>query len=699
MRPSPGAPGAAEAPGALEGTRGRAPAGLACSDDVEPLNAEDPERIGPFRLIGRLGVGGMGRVFLARSAGGRTVAVKVVHAELASQDEFRRRFAREVAALERVGGTGTAPVLGSDTGAEAPWVAVGYVPGPSLRAVVGDAHGPLPTETVRTLAAGLARALGHIHAAGLVHRDLKPSNVLLTVDEPQLIDFGIARALDTVAEGGNLTTTGAVVGSPGFMSPEQVRGERLTPASDVFCLGSVLVYAATGRAPFGTADSGVHATMFRIAHDEPDLTGLPPELTGLIRACLAKDPAARPATDELVGTLPVADPWLPADVLARLGRHAARLLEAEAGTGTGVAPGAEGTGHTVSGGSGRTASGGSGRTVSGGTGRTASGDTGRTASGEPTGAPAPAPAHPTGSTVAPSRPRRRRALLAGLTTLAVAAAATAAYTFWPGPATGTDGKGERGTGGTAAPAPAGIVPAAFLGAWEGVLQGGEDHPRETVRIEITQGPAGAKNAVYTQVSENRLCMGRSRLVSADEDEVVYGESDVTTSVPAARCTPAAHQTLALRSPDVLEWTSGAARATFRKAPTGTSVVPARFLGEWQNVPRPEVYGDQDGRYGTWVTVTQGPVGTRVVRFRDVFPRLDEEGAPTPETVSCGSTAVLGGSGNLLVVGPQVRDQGAWDPECAENGSSYLQVVRGKGEDRLLVYPMVDAEPGEYRRRS
>ncbi|WP_432059372.1 hypothetical protein [Streptomyces sp. S1] len=232
-----------------------------------------------------------------------------------------------------------------------------------------------------------------------------------------------------------------------------------------------------------------------------------------------------------------------------------------------------------------------------------------------------------------------------------------------------------------------------------MLQGGEDHPRETARIEITQGPAGAKNAVYVQVSESRLCMGRSRLVSADEDEVVYGESDVTTSVPAARCTPAAHQTLALRSPDVLEWTSGAAKATFRKSPTGTSVVPARLLGEWRNVPRPEVYGDQDGRYGSWVTVTQGPVGTRVVRFRDVFPRTDEDGAPTPETISCGSTAVLGGTGNLLVIGPQVRDPAAWDSECAENGSSYLQLVKWKGEDRLLVYPMVDAEPGEYQRRS
>ncbi|MFF6833441.1 protein kinase [Streptomyces sp. NPDC012438] len=658
---------------------------------MEPLNPEDPAGIGPFRLLGRLGVGGMGRVFLARSAGGRTVAVKVVHAELAARDEFRRRFAREVAALERVGGTGTAPVLGSDTGAAAPWVAIGYVPGPSLRTVVGDEHGPLPTETVRTLASGLARSLGRIHTAGLVHRDLKPSNVLLTVDGPQIVDFGIARAVDTVAEGGDLTATGAVVGSPGFMSPEQVRGERLTPASDVFCLGSVLVYAATGRAPFGSADSGVHATMFRIAHDEPDLTGLPPELSGLIRACLAKEPAARPSTGELVGALPVADPWLPADVLARLGRHAARLLEAEAG----AEPAPEALGAPGTGDAGRAAA---GKPTAGV--RPAPGGP---APVDPTPTPAPPAADPSGSTVAPPRPRhRRRALFAALTTLAVAAAATAAYAFWPGPATGagadgTDGKGKQGKGRTTAPA--GIVPAAFLGAWEGVLQGGEDHPRETARIEITQGPAGTKNAVYVQVSEGRLCMGRSRLVSADEDEVVYGESDMTTSVPAARCTPAAHQTLSLRSPDVLEWTSGAARATFRKAPTGTSVVPARFLGEWQNVPRPEVHGDLDGRYGTWVTVTQGPVGTRVVRFRDVFPRTDEEGSPTAGTVSCGSSAVLGGSGNLLVVGPQVRDQAAWDPECAENGSSYLGIVRWKGEERLLVYPMLDGEPGEYRRRS
>ncbi|MFF8511731.1 serine/threonine-protein kinase [Streptomyces sp. NPDC015492] len=627
---------------------------------MEPLNAEDPVSIGPFRLLGRLGVGGMGRVFLARSAGGRTVAVKVVHAELAAQDEFRRRFAREVASLERVGGTGTAPVLGSDTTAGAPWVAIGYVPGPSLRTVVGDEFGPLPPATVKALAAGLARALVHIHAAGLVHRDLKPSNVLLTVDGPRIIDFGIARAVDTVAEGGNLTTTGAVVGSPGFMSPEQVRGDRLTPASDVFCLGSVLAYAATGRSPFGTADSGVHATMFRIAHDEPDLTDLAPELTGVIRACLAKDPEARPTAAEIAETLPVPDPWLPADVLARLGRHAARLLEAETESTTG-------TGGAV----------------------------------RPAGDATPATSLPsTASTASGPRPgrRRRTALVAGLAALAVAAAASVAYTFRPDPDVGRDDQRNRAPGSTGdtAARPAGIVPAAFLGAWEGVVQGSQDHPRETARFEIGQGAVGAKSAVYVQVTENRLCMGRSRLVSADEDKVVLGESDVTTSVPAERCVPAPHQTLTLRSPDVLEWTSGTAKATFRKAPTGTEVVPARFLGSWSRIPAPEVYGENDDRYTSQVTITQGPVGSPVISVLDGYPRT-VDGVLMDEDWSCGTTAVLAGVGDLLVVGPATRDTNAWDRECQEGLSRYLRVDRLNGKERLLVYPMLDGEPNEYYR--
>ncbi|MFF9013515.1 serine/threonine-protein kinase [Streptomyces sp. NPDC014870] len=617
---------------------------------MEPLNAEDPVSIGPFRLLGRLGAGGMGRVFLARSSGGRTVAVKVVHAELAAQDEFRRRFAREVAALERVGGTGTTPVLGSDTTAQAPWVAVGYVPGPSLRTVVGEEFGPLPPATVRTLAAGVARALTHVHSAGLVHRDLKPGNVLLTVDGPRLIDFGIARAVETVTDGG-LTSTGALVGSPGFMSPEQVRGEKLTPASDIFCLGSLLVYAATGRSPFGTADSGVHATMFRIAHDEPDLTDLPAELTGLVRACLAKDPARRPSAEELVETIAVADPWLPADVLARLGRHAARILEAETTpTATAAAPGDD--------------------------------------------TPVPAPSSPKTS-------RRRTALLAATTALVVAAAAGLTYAFWPDGGPGADG-GKNGAGGetvSVTPSPAGIVPAAFLGAWEGVLRGSADSPRDAARIEISQGAAGAKAAVYTRASEEQMCMGRSRLVSADEDKVVLGESDVTTSVPSQRCTPLAHQTLTLRSPDVLEWSSGAAKATFRKARTGTAMVPAAFVGSWKMENDPLIYGENADRYSDEVTITQGPIGAPVLRTQRSFPRLDDQGAPMSDSVTCTFTSLLASAGPPLVISPGTADLDASDRDCERVGTGgYVTVDRFKGRERLLVYPMLDGEPGEYYRR-
>ncbi|MER8047624.1 serine/threonine-protein kinase [Streptomyces sp. NPDC094032] len=621
---------------------------------MDPLNAEDPVTIGPFRLIGRLGVGGMGRVFLARSAGGRTVAVKVVHAELAAQDEFRRRFAREVAALERVGGTGTAPVLGADTGAELPWVAVGYVPGPSLRTVVGDAYGPLPPDSVRTLASGLARALVHIHAAGLVHRDLKPSNVLLTVDGPKIIDFGIARAVDTVTDGG-LTSTGAVVGSPGFMSPEQVRGEKVTAASDVFCLGSVLAYAATGRTPFGGADSGVHATMFRIAHDEPDLTDLAPELSGLIRACLTKDPAGRPSATELADTLRVTDPWLPADLLARLGRHAARLLETEA-----QAPDTPDTPGTPE---------------------------------APEAPDTPAPA-------APAPRRRRRGLVAALTALAVAGAATLTYTYWPHP--GGDGGDTsdkaRGTGSPTSSRPAGIVPAAYVGAWEGVLRGSADAPYETSRIEITQGAAGSRSAVYTHVTGERLCIGRAVLLSATDTELVLGDAEITASVPAQRCTPAARQTLRLRANDVVEWSSGVAKSTFQRARTGTAVVPATLLGTWKLVPLGGISPPEPDRWVNRLTVSQGPVGAALVRVEQSYPRTDADGNNTSETVNCTATAVVGGAGPHLVVGPQTRDPDVWDPDCVEDGSNNLRLVPYKGKDRLLLYGMTaDGEPGEYER--
>nr|WP_247697106.1 protein kinase [Streptomyces sp. b94] len=294
-------------------------------------------RIGDYRLLGRLGAGGMGHVYLARSNRGRTVAVKLVREELAAQEEFRERFRQEVESARRVGGYWTAPVLDADTEAAVPWVATGYVAGPSLQQVVGHDHGALPERSVRTLAAGLAHALQDIHAAGIIHRDLKPSNVLVTIDGPRVIDFGIARALQTMTDGG-LTRTGALVGSPGFMAPEQVRGDRITPACDVFCLGSVVAYAATGELPFGTATSGVHALMFRIAQEEPDLDGVPESIADLVRDCLKKDPAARPALAEVLERTGAQDtvadgrshdPWLPSALVAQLGRHAVRLLDTE----------------------------------------------------------------------------------------------------------------------------------------------------------------------------------------------------------------------------------------------------------------------------------------------------------------------------------------------------------------------------------
>ncbi|MFE9352718.1 serine/threonine-protein kinase [Streptomyces olivaceoviridis] len=306
---------------------------------MEKLGPGDPQEIGAYRLLARLGAGGMGHVYLARSDRGRTVAVKLVREELAAQEEFRARFRQEVRAARRVGGYWTAPVLDADTEAAVPWVATGYVAGPSLQQVVGHDHGALPERSVRILAAGLAHALKDIHAAGIVHRDLKPSNVLVTIDGPRVIDFGIARARETATAGGEgLTRTGALVGSPGFMAPEQVRGDRITPACDVFCLGSVLAYAATGTLPFGNADSGAHALMFRIAQEEPDLTGVPEGIADLVRDCLRKEPGARPPLDAILERTGVEDtvaegrsrdPWLPSSLVAQLGRHAVRLLEAE----------------------------------------------------------------------------------------------------------------------------------------------------------------------------------------------------------------------------------------------------------------------------------------------------------------------------------------------------------------------------------
>ncbi|WP_339135661.1 serine/threonine-protein kinase [Streptomyces sp. f51] len=301
---------------------------------MQPLGADEPTAVGPYRLLGRLGSGGMGRVYLGRSAGGRTVAVKIVHPHFALDEEFRARFRREVEAARRVGGAWTAPVLDADPEAPVPWVATGYAAGPSLTAAVADG-GPLPVHSARVLGAGLAEALTAVHALGLVHRDVKPSNVLLTLDGPLLIDFGIARATDGTA---SLTSTGVSVGSPGYMSPEQILGKGVTGAADVFSLGAVLAYAATGEPPF-PGDSSA-SLLYKVVHEEPRLDSLEGELRELVAACLAKEPSVRPGPGEVAARLApggaarlVSAGWLPGALVERVSRSAVQLLNLDA-TGT-----------------------------------------------------------------------------------------------------------------------------------------------------------------------------------------------------------------------------------------------------------------------------------------------------------------------------------------------------------------------------
>ncbi len=546
---------------------------------MDKLGPDDPHRIGAYRLLGRLGEGGMGQVFLARSDRGRTVALKLVRRELAERHEFRARFRQEVRAAHRVGGAWTAPVLDSDTEAPVPWVATGYVAGPSLQRIVSGrpgapvtasgAYGPLPSRSARFLGAGLAHALQHIHGAGLIHRDLKPSNVLMTIDGPRVIDFGIARALESVADG-DLTRTGVLVGSPGFMAPEQVRGERVTTACDVFCLGSVLAYAASGRLPFGTAESGgVHALMFRIAQEDPDLTGVPEELAGVVRDCLAKDPAARPGTDEILARLGVADgdePWLPATLLAQLGRRAVGLLDAEDPEDPRGAPAFPNSPIPPS----------------------------------PVPAPIPAaapaaPAAPAARTEAappphgyaqphpytqhrpphgptaeqafppayfaptsppPTRERRSAGATAALIAVAVVVAIGAGgsvYAFMngdgtgktaspdPSASTGADGREQSGTG---------AVPEDFVGTWSGSIPG--DQGPSTRTLTIRQGDVG--DQVLALTAEGPLesgstyhCEFTAPLAGAvaGDGPVRIGPSTVSSGRPASSCTPGKPTELAL----------------------------------------------------------------------------------------------------------------------------------------------------------
>ncbi|MFF3687087.1 bifunctional serine/threonine-protein kinase/ABC transporter substrate-binding protein [Streptomyces sp. NPDC002187] len=291
---------------------------------MDSLRGADPARIAGYRLLRRLGAGGMGVVYLARSPGGSLAAVKVIRAAHADDAGFRARFRREVETAGRVVSPWVVPLLDADPDAESPWLATAFVPGPSLAEAVEE-YGPLPYGTVRVLGARLAEALDAVHGAGLVHRDVKPGNVLLAVDGPRLIDFGIARMPEDTA----LTASGMVVGSPGFLSPEQAqgRGREIGPASDVFSLGCLLAYVATGERPFGQGSAA--GMLVRTVHDEPDLDGVPEPLLPLLRACLLKEPRSRPAVAEVRRALDGAGEgggWLPESLIQLIARRSTAVL-------------------------------------------------------------------------------------------------------------------------------------------------------------------------------------------------------------------------------------------------------------------------------------------------------------------------------------------------------------------------------------
>jgi serine/threonine protein kinase len=300
--------------------------GTYAGEQMKALAADDPRVIGEYRLRAQLGAGGMGRVYLGLSPGGRAVAIKVVHPELASDADFLRRFAQEVAAARAVSGIYTAPVVASGLNERPPWLATAFVPGPSLEQIVTE-HGPLPEQALWPLLGGLVEALQAIHACGVVHRDLKPANVLLAADGPRVIDFGISRA----ADGTSLTAAGVVFGTPGYMSPEQAEGRGAGPESDVFALACVVAYGAAGVAPFGTGTAA--AVLYRVVHAEPVLDRIPPRLREVLAACLAKNPADRPTLRALSRLLssqpeatgPSAVAFWPSSVAGLIGDYQARL--------------------------------------------------------------------------------------------------------------------------------------------------------------------------------------------------------------------------------------------------------------------------------------------------------------------------------------------------------------------------------------
>ncbi|WP_314175757.1 serine/threonine-protein kinase [Streptomyces winkii] len=616
------------------------------------LAADDPQSIGGYRLLSRLGSGGMGRVYLARSEGGRTVAVKLIKGELAAEKEFRSRFRLEVEAARRVGARWTAPVLDADTEAENPWVATGYIAGPSLEQVVsgrmqsrggtggaggegegGAGEGPLPENTIRTLAYGLSSALLDIHGAGVVHRDLKPSNVLVTIDGPRVIDFGIVRALDALPDS-TMTGTGVVVGSPSYMSPEQIRAQQVTPASDVFCMGSVLAYAATGRTPFGSEGGGIHAVMFRIASEEPDLEGVEEPLRGLIASCLAKDPAERPAPEDVIaGVQPISTgtasaPWLPTTLIAELGRHAVQLLDTDtppSGSGAPDVPGGERSGEQHTSALPHASSG--------------EGEAAAQQPAAPSPVPAPAPA--------PRRPRSRVAIgaLAALVVAGVAFVASGAEL----PLLNSGGSGGNQSS---------DIPESYVGTWSGKVMRDGEPTGQYRRFVVSHGKIGEVVANSISLGQKYECKSDGKLVSAGDS--IELDTKVVKSVPKGRCSAlGSHKLTSAASGSALEWQAAGRTATLHRV-AEPEKLPEEYLGTWQ---RPLPAGGTQR-----VTVKQVATGAMSVGM------ISE--APNEHCEARADLFSAGGGREAVRLGPPGVNKTASSGTCKTGASSSLRVVNG-----------------------
>ncbi|MCZ4097050.1 serine/threonine protein kinase [Streptomyces sp. So13.3] len=522
---------------------------------MQPLATTDPSSIGPYRLLGRLGAGGMGRVYLGRSPGGRTVAVKVVRSELAEDTEFRTRFRREVDAARLVGAAWSAPVLDADTESPVPWIATGYIAGPTLADAVTE-FGPLPPSGVRTLGAGLAEALDAVHRLGLLHRDIKPSNVMLSLDGPVLIDFGVARAMD--ASGASVTGSGVVVGSPGYMSPEQVLARPLGAASDIFALGAVLAFAATGHGPF-SGDSAA-SLLYKVAHEEPELDGVPDELRDVVESCLAKAPAVRPTPAQLAARLSpdgaaalVRQGWLSRPLMAQLGRHAVELLDLEAAplsARSEVTPAGAHLGSAYG---------------SFGPPRAPSHSFGMEASGPRDAVPG-ALAPGARSAPEPSVRRGRRRLLAAVAVLLVAVVAATVVVLLrpedkPGGATGGGPGSSTPSSDANTGAVTGSVPAAFIGTWQGNTVSTNGVPNGVLTVTVKAGRIGENVGDSTVDLLGVLnCGGTWKLVSATTKVLVF---DSTAGDPGATsgCSKGATaERLTLKDPTTLTYTTNDAGA-------------------------------------------------------------------------------------------------------------------------------------------